>query len=273
MGTRAHGQITGRDRELLSLLAEHRVMVLPQLAAGTGISVRTTDARLRQLAEQRLIGFDAIFREQPAAAWITRRGLDLIESRLPPATIDLKGYRHDVGVGWIWLAARGGAFGAIGAMVSEREMRSHDLRSDRTAEPFGVALGGLDSYGRMTRHYPDLLLTTTDGARVALELELTSKTARRLDTIMRGYAGDGRIDRAIYLVPTAPLERLVCAAVTRAAIADLVRVERLASAVIEGAPDPGSRTRSGGMSRSSGRARSGGRAQAQTTREAGRTER
>jgi hypothetical protein len=273
MGTRARSQVTGRDRELLVLLAEHRVMVLPQLAVGTSVSDRTADTRLRQLAEQRLIGYETIFREQPAAAWITRRGLDVIESRLPPPTIDLKGYRHDVGVGWIWLAARRGAFGAVEAMVSEREMRSHDLRSDRTAEPFGVALGGLDSYGRMTRHYPDLLLTTTDGTRVALELELTSKTARRLDTIMRGYAGDGRIDRAVYLVTTGSLERLLGAAVTRAGIPDLVRVERLASAVIEGAPDPGASTRSGGMARSAGRAASGERTQAALTRGAHRPER
>ena len=249
MGARTGSQITERDRELLGLLAEHRVMVVPQVAVGLGVADGTAAARLRHLHELRLIGYEAIFREQPAAAWIARRGLDAIESRLPPPSIDLKGYRHDIGVGWMWLAAQRGAFGSVSALVSEREMRSHDLRSDRTAEPFGVALGGLDSYGRMTRHYPDLLLATGDGTRVALELELTAKSTRRLDTIMRGYAGDGRIDSALYLVPTVSLERLITAAVTRAGIPDLVRVERMASAVIEGAPDPGGRTLPGGRTR------------------------
>jgi hypothetical protein len=272
MSARADSQITERDREMLGLLAEHRVMVLSQVAAGTGVSDRTAAARLRQLHERRLIGYEAIFRDQPAAVWIARRGLDVIESRLPAPTIDLKGYRHDVGVGWLWLSAQRGAFGPVSTLVSEREMRSHDLRSDRSAEPFGVALGGLDSHGRMTRHYPDLLLTTTSGARVALELELTSKTARRLDTIMRGYAGDGRIDRAVYLVPTAPLERLVAAAVTRAGISDVVKVERTA-AVIEGAPDPGGRTGSVGRSRSAGLTRSGGRTGQELTAAGDRAER
>jgi hypothetical protein len=239
MGLRAGSQITERDRELLGLLAEQRVMVVPQVAAGLGVSDRTAAARLQHLQRQRLIAYEAIFRGQPAATWITRRGLDAIESHLPQPRIDLKGYRHDIGVGWMWLAARGGAFGAVATLTSEREMRSHDLRSDRSVEPFGVALGGIDSYGRMTRHYPDVMLGTTEGTRVALELELTAKSGRRLDAIMRGYAGDGRIDRTFYLVPTESLERLISGAVTRAGISDLVRVGRLVSPVIEGAPEPG----------------------------------
>jgi hypothetical protein len=249
MSPRTGSQISERDREVLGLLAEHRVMVLPQVAACLGVADRTAAARLKDLQELRLVGYEAIFRDQPGAAWITRRGLAAIESRLPPPSIDLKGYRHDIGVGWMWLAARRGAFGLTSELVSEREMRSHDLRSTRTGEPYGVALGGLDSHGRLTRHYPDLLLTSVDGSRVALELELTAKSARRLDTIMRGYAGDGRIDGVLYLVPTVSLERLVTAAVARAGIPDLVRVERMASAVIEGAPDPGGRTPPSGRAR------------------------
>jgi hypothetical protein len=242
MDARTGGGITERDREVLGLLAEHRVMATPQVASALGVTDATAAGRLRRLRSKRLIGYEAIFRDQPAAAWITRRGLDTLESRLPPPSVDLKGYRHDVGVGWLWLAARRGAFGPASTIVSERAMRSHDMRSDRTAEPYGIALGGLDSRGRLTRHYPDLLITTSKGARVAVELELTAKSARRLDTIMRGYAGDGRVDSVLYLVPDRSLERAVSAAVARAGISDLVRVERLASAVVEGAPDPGGRT-------------------------------
>jgi len=242
MGARTGSQITERDRAVLGLLAEHRVMVVPQVAVALQVSDRTAAARLRDLRDQRLIGHEAIFRDQPAAVWITRRGLDAIESRLPAPGVDLKGYRHDIGVGWLWLHAMRGAFGPIATLTSEREMRSHDLRGERTASPFGVALGGVDSFGRMTRHYPDLLLTRTDGTRVAFELELTAKSGRRLDTIMRGYAGDGRIDTAIYLVPNGSLQRLVGDAVARAGIADLVKVRRISAALIPGAPIPGARS-------------------------------
>jgi hypothetical protein len=265
MGARTGSQITERDRAALGFLAEHRVMVVPQVATGLGVSDRTAAARLRDLRDRRLIGHEAIFRDQPAAVWITRRGLDAIESRLPAPGVDLKGYRHDIGVGWLWLQAQRGSFGPVAALTSEREMRSHDLRSGRNADPFGVALGGVDSFGRMTRHYPDLLLTKADGTRVAFELELTAKSGRRLDTIMRGYAGDGRIDTAIYLVPNASLERLVGDAVTRAGIPDLVKVRRMSSALIPGAPLPGAR----------GSARSAGRSPelTVTAHAAGRTER
>jgi hypothetical protein len=239
MGQRASSQISDRDRAALALLAEHRVMVLPQVAQGLGVTESTASARLRRLQELSLIRFDAIFRQQPPAAWITRRGLDAIESRLPPPSIDLKGYRHDVGVGWMWLGAREGAFGPTSQVIGEREMRSHDLRAGRTAEPFGVALGGLDSYGRLTRHYPDLLITTGDGRRIAFELELTAKSARRLDTIMRGYGGDGRIDGVLYTVPNASLHRLISDAAVRSRVSDLVGVRRLADGHIQGAPDPG----------------------------------
>jgi hypothetical protein len=242
MDTRTGTGITERDRELLGLLAEHRVVATPQVASALGVTEGTAATRLRRLRKRRLIGYEAIFRDQPAAAWIMRRGLDTIESRLPPPSIDLKGYRHDVGVGWLWLAARRGAFGPATTIVSERAMRSLDMRSDRTSEAYGIALGGLDSRGRMTRHYPDLLVTTATGTRVAVELELTAKSARRLDTIMRAYAGDGRIDSVLYLVPDRSLERVVSSAVARAGISDLVRVERLASATVPGAPDPGGRT-------------------------------
>jgi hypothetical protein len=250
MGARAGSQITERDRAVLGLLAEHRVMVVPQVAVGLDVSDRTAAARLRDLRDQRLIGHEAIFRDQPAAAWITRRGLDAIESRLPAPSVDLKGYRHDIGVGWLWLHAQRGAFGAVAALTSEREMRSHDLRADRTAAPFGVALGGVDSFGRMTRHYPDLLLAKADGSRVAFELELTAKSGRRLDTIMRGYAGDGRVDAAIYLVPNASLARVVADAIARAGIPDLVKVRRISAGLIPGAPAPEARS----ASRATGRA-------------------
>jgi hypothetical protein len=238
MGQRTGSQISDRDREALALLAEHRVMVLPQVAHGLGVAESTASSRLRHLRELRLIGYEAIFRQQPPAAWITRRGLNAIESRLPPPSVDLKGYRHDIGVGWMWLAARDGVFGPTREVIGEREMRSHDLRPGRTAEPFGIALGGLDSYGRMTRHYPDLLITTGDGRRVAFELELTAKSTRRLDTIMRGYGGDGRIDGILYAVPSASLRRLITDAATRGRVSDLVGVRQIADGHIEGAPDP-----------------------------------
>jgi hypothetical protein len=242
-GVAAPPRITDADRRLLELLAEHRVIVALHAARWLGVSTEVADRRLRGLAERRLIRREAIFSGQPAAAWIARRGLDAIGSDRPVPRLDLKGYRHDVGVAWLWLAAAEGAFGPLAAQHSEREMRSSDHRADAAGDAgaprFGVGLAGAGPRGGPLRHYPDMLLRTAGGHRLALELELTPKSTRRLDRIMLAYAADHRIDGVIYLVPTRTLAGKVAGAARRAGIADRVQVQLLAPGSPAGAPDPG----------------------------------
>ncbi|HTW12964.1 MAG TPA: hypothetical protein VME01_09485 [Solirubrobacteraceae bacterium] len=226
------------DRQLLAALAEHRVMVSAQLALLLDVPEAESEQRLARLREQGFLQQERVFEAQPAATWITRHGLAAVERRLAVPRLDLKGYRHDVGVGWAWLAAREGAFGAVAEVISEREMRSHDRRADREREPYGVTVGRLDARGRPIRHYPDLMLMTPDGRRLAVELELTTKSRARLDAIMLAYAGDPSIEGVLYLVADRRLERLIGDAVNRAGIGDLVRVQRLAAGGITGAPEP-----------------------------------
>jgi len=90
----------------------------------------------------------------------------------------------------------------------------------------GVRLGGLGPRGQERLHYPDLLLHTTDGRRVALELELSSK-GHRLETILAGYGADPRIDGVVYLVESAAVARSVQAAARRLGVSSLVHVQRV----------------------------------------------
>ncbi len=223
-------QITERDRQLLEMLAEHRVLIAEQLARHLGVSDGAAGARLRRLARLRLLEHARIFQGQPASVAITTRGLGLVGSPLPAPTRKLGAYRHDVGVGWVWLAARGGAFGQLRTLHTERSMRSADLRDDGERQRFGVATGGLDARGRRARHYPDLLVERADGARLAIELELSAKGRGRLERIMRGYAGEGSITAVLYLVADARLESWVSAAARRAGAAEVVVVKRLSAA-------------------------------------------
>ncbi len=55
-----------------------------------------------------------------------------------------------------------------------------------------VRLAGVGPHGGERRHYPDLVLTTETGHRVAIELELTGKGRRRTEEILGGYAFDHR---------------------------------------------------------------------------------
>ena len=234
-----------RDREILRLLAEHRVMVVPQLAvAFPDLSARALDARLQRLAESPehdqtrggLIAIHDIFKDQPAGVSITGDGLRLIESRIRAPRVDYKAYRHDIGVGWLHLAAGQGVFGTLTGVRLERELRSADRRADREGLPAGIGVGTVARGGRRSRHYPDLLMTTTAGHQVAVELELTAKSTDRLRQIMRAYASDHRIAAVLYLVPDAAGTRRIETAARRAGIASLVHVQRLADRGIHGAP-------------------------------------
>jgi hypothetical protein len=222
---------------VLGPLAEHRILIVPQVALLLGVSEDTAAKRLASLRRGGLVHHEHIFHRAPAAVWITRRGLDAIEHRLPQPRLDLRGYRHDVGVGWVWLAARAGKFGELKGLAADREMRAADTRAAAAGAPvqYGVGLGLLGSHGRPQRHYPDLMLDTRGGHRVAVELELTAKSARRMARIMTGYASDASVDAVLYLVPTGALARLVSDAARRAAISDLVHVQRIAPDGIVGA--------------------------------------
>ncbi len=231
--------IGDRDRQILELLAEHRVLVGLHVQALLGVGADAAARRLRRLREAGLIRSERVFEGYPAAIWISPRGLAAIESRLPAPKLDLRGYRHDIGLGWLWLAARNGAFGAVAEQISERSMQSLDRRADRPGAPFGVGLGIVGPGGGEQLHYPDLLLTLADGRRLAIELELTRKGRARLDRIMLGYAADGRIDDVLYLVPSRAAGRPVEEAAGRAGLSGAVHIQLLAPGTPTGAPDPG----------------------------------
>lgn len=216
---------------MLEFLAQHRVAITWHVRELLGASQQAAEVRVRRLVEAGLAGRQRIFEGQPAACWITRRGLDAIGSSLPAPGLNFKEYRHDVGVGWVWLGARRGVFGELRGVVSERTMRSADRRDGAPGRRYGVGAGAA---GRL--HYPDLSLETVGGHRVAVELELTGKGRRRLDGIMLGYAADPRIDGVLYLCPRGRVGTGVREAARRAGIGDRVSVQLLAPGSPEGAP-------------------------------------
>jgi hypothetical protein len=222
VSTRA--RLTEPDVEVLRYAAEHRFILAVHAASLLGVTPAAASRRLqRRVAaghlrwERKLAG--------PGAYQVTRPGLAAIGSRLrPPREIDLGLYDHDLGLAWVWLAARRGRFGALADLTSERAMRSHDARAEPGQEPLGVRLAGVGPHGGARRHYPDLLLHTASGRRMAVELELTSKSARRRRNIMAGYGIDARIDAVLYLVETEAMRRSLQASAAAAGVSALVHV-------------------------------------------------
>lgn len=226
--------ITERDQALLSFVAQHRLVLTSHVQVLLSISQDAARARLRALRAAGLLAGERFFHGQPPCWWITRKGLALIGSRLPPPRIDLSSYRHDVGLAWVWLAGQRGAFGPLRELVSERTMRSRDGALAQAApvgpeptEPFGVRLGGVGPAGRERLHYPDLLLITPGAARIAVELELSTKERARRERILSGYGADPRFDTVLYLVDRPAVARAIEGSAARLGISTMVHVQRV----------------------------------------------
>jgi hypothetical protein len=199
-----------------------------------GVSPRTAAARCNRLAQADYLSRERPWSGQPDHYQIKRQGLAAIGSELRAPKPDLSAYEHDIGMAWIWLAARGGAFGELSELTSERQLRSRDARTRLEETPaigrgerLGVRIPGDGPGGGERLHYPDLLLRTATGHRVAVELELTAKSHRRVDQIIGAYAGERRIDAVLYLVDDGRQFRSVRAAARKHGVSDLVHVQRV----------------------------------------------
>ena len=215
--------------EILGFMAEHRLVETAHVERLQNVEAPVARARLRRLAAEGLAR-----REQPFAGTATfhlinRRGLQALGSPLRPPRFDLGCYQHDVGLAWLWLAARSGAFGPLDGLVSERRMRWHDATRSALEPAMAVSLGGVGPGGRERLHYPDLLVVTRSGRRIAVELELSSKGRARRERILGGYAGDVRIGGVLYLVPNRPLARAIQESGRRMGIGHLLRIQMVSA--------------------------------------------
>lgn len=243
-------RITDRDRAALEFVSEHRLVLAAHVQAMLGVSPAVAYARLRALSVAGLLVSDRIFHARPGCYRITGKGLGSVASELPRPAIDLRCYDHDVGVAWLWLAARDGAFGDLRQVLSERRLRSHDAGQDGRSDPLGVRLGGVGPGGRARLHFPDLMLTDTGGRRIALELELSGKGRTRLEGILAGYASDARVDALVYLTDDLKVAHKVRGAARKLGISSLVHVQRVSFGAA-GRPSAGrasERVRNGGRS-------------------------
>jgi hypothetical protein len=218
-------RITPRDRELLAFALEHRFVLAEHVRVLLGTTLGAADARLCALAGAGYVKRQRVFQDQPPLNWVSAPGVAAIAGDLKPPRFDLHTYAHDIGVAWLWLAARGGAFGPAQTVIGERRLRSHDEQRGSGEPALAVRLGGFGARGQERLHYPDLLLVSPSGKRVALELELTDKGARRRERILAGYSSDRRIDAVVYLVSTQRLGRSIARSAERLRVSPRVYVQ------------------------------------------------
>ena len=222
--------LTEPDLELLRFLSEHRFALPDQAAALLGVTPLTASRRLDKLTEGGYVRSAAVFSRRPPMYLIRPAGLRALGSSLPPPRLDLHTYEHDIGVAWLWLAARRGTFGPLSEILAERTLRSRDGAADHDSQPrelLGVRRGGIGPHGLERLHYPDLLLRTADGRWVALELELSPKHRPKLESILSAYGADPRIAGVVYLVRSSGVARSVERAARKLGVSDLVHLQRV----------------------------------------------
>jgi hypothetical protein len=217
-------QVTPRDRELLAFVAAHRFVLASQVQAWLGPCMSVCYRRLQMLTDAGLLSYRRIFHAEPGCYQVTNGGLGLAGSGLPRPQVDLHTYGHDAGLVWLWLAAADGAFGPTRRLLSEREMRHLDWRAESSAQRFGLLLPGVDRYGRQRIHYPDVLVVLLDGTYVALELELSLKSRRRLEEIFLAYGVERRLRAVVYVTDRRTVARALHEQTAAYGLDDLVDV-------------------------------------------------
>lgn len=220
-------RLTQRDRELLAFAASQRLLTAAHAQALLGLSAGLK--RIRALTRAGLLEREPVHVDGRAPCFrITTSGCRVAGSPLGQPRPSLGAIEHDLGVAWLHLAALAGQFGPVREIVTEREMRSHDGRSDREGRPYGVRVPGVGPGGRERLHYPDLLVRTTSGHTVAVELELSAKQRIRREGILTAYGGERRIDAVVYLSDKPSIQLAVQASARKLGISALVHVQRCA---------------------------------------------
>lgn len=218
--------LTDPDRRVLEFMAEHRMVLIAHVQRRLGTTTPTAAARMRRLSRAGYLTRNPTITPSVAPHQITGAGLRAIGSDLRAPRQMNSSEIHDVGLAWLWLAAQEGRFGALREVISERRMRSHDRREHGREAPLAVRLGGFSGNGQPNLHSPDLLLIDHSGKRIAIELELSSKTRIRRESILAGYAAAGNVDAVLYLAGNAAIAREVSRSARKMGLADRLVVHR-----------------------------------------------
>lgn len=169
-------RLTMRDQGLLAWINSVGFVTIAQLALMLNVSIPTAYIRAQKLTQHGYLTHDRIFHSAPGIYRVTPMGVQICGSELPPVrTLSLATYRHDLLVTSLsfHLCSQYEA-----RFITERELR-HAGRIKHNGA----------SHALNTQHTPDGVLVFED-KQVAIEVELSQKSKRRLESIYRFYLGN-----------------------------------------------------------------------------------
>jgi hypothetical protein len=191
---------TERDREIVDWISRLGGAGAEQVARRFGMGRSRGYARLGQLVADGLLEHRQLLHRQPGLYLATAEGLRWCGlQRLGVHRVGPGGFEHAWQLATAAVALHEQLF--AWRILGEREIRAEENDSDELLA--SVKLGELPD-GRAALHRPDLALISPEGRVVAVEVELSIKSRRRLPAICRGYARARQIDRVYYLATPAP---------------------------------------------------------------------
>ena len=220
-GLKRSSPTTCRDRELLRFVGRHGAVSIEHVMAALGTGPTMAYRRVAACVERGLIVRLPVLRDEPSLLIATRDGLRYADLSLPVAVVSPGSVEH-------WLRCASVALDLGERHGHERVLTERELRAAEQIERRPIAsarLGELPS-GRPRLHRPDLALLLGEQP-TAIEVELTPKSPRRLDQILRAWRRASWVAEVRYLCPPGASRRALERAIARTRTEERVRVEEV----------------------------------------------
>ena len=211
-----------REREIVTWVGRLGAVSVEQIGRRFGVGRSVAYEQVRRLVGAGLLERTQTLSGDPTLISATRDGITYAGLGLRAAAIRIGEVEH-------WLACADVAIELEDLHGPERVLTERELRQREaiTGRPFASAKLGQTVHGYWRRHWPDLAVIEDDGITV-YEVELTPKSRRRLEAILRAWRRARHVKRCVYMCPpSTPTQRVVHAAVRKVRAEDEVRVVEL----------------------------------------------
>jgi hypothetical protein len=211
-----------REREIVEWVARLGAVSVEQVGRRFEVGRSVAYEQVKRLVEFGMVERTQTAIGDPTLISATRDGITYAGLGLQPARIRIGEVDH-------WLACADVAIELEHRYGAERVLTERELRfqAQLAGKPIGAAKLGETLNGYWRLHWPDLAVRTDEGL-VVYEVELTPKSRRRLQAILRAWRRARDVKRCFYLCPpSSPTQQVVHAAVRTAAAEDRVRVAEL----------------------------------------------
>lgn len=182
-------QLTTRDIEILEFINEFGFCEMPQIMKRFGLTRARGYQIMKRLTNAELILHERIFHGGHGVFYLTRKGAECTD--LPPIkNIPKDTYEHQLAIIEVYFKLREQYPEA--EWIGERRIKREKF------------MGGIGKKG----HLADGILLFPDHKEIAIEVELTMKSKKRLEDIIWGYFGHKYIKEVWYYCSNEVIEKV-----------------------------------------------------------------